>query len=149
MTNLCSSFGIAEGVEPIPEVVDYARKLFPSINFRVGTPASVLETKGQSQYEVVVCSEVIEHVSRDKQISFLETIKKLLTPKGYLILTTPRGELQHKWVELYGTPGQPLEEWLTSEQVYQITNKVGFIKKELKYASVMSIYQIWLFQVFK
>lgn len=41
-------------------------------------------------YDVALCSEVIEHVSRDRSVVLLQSIYACLKPGGVLILTTPQ-----------------------------------------------------------
>ena len=62
LSNLASAYGIVEGVEPVAGVIDHARKMFPHIRFETGTAETVLRRKDFTPYDVVLCSEVIEHV---------------------------------------------------------------------------------------
>ena len=54
------------------------------INYLVGTIDSLIEQK--KVYDLVIASEVIEHVKDPND--FIKGLKKLLTPKGKIILTT-------------------------------------------------------------
>ncbi|NGZ02945.1 MAG: hypothetical protein CV090_07845, partial [Nitrospira sp. WS238] len=62
LTNLVSMYGTCEGVEPVAEVVAHARRLFPHLRFEAGTADQVLARPDFAPYDVVVTSEVLEHV---------------------------------------------------------------------------------------
>ena len=125
LSHLASQYGSIEGVEPVAGVVAHARKMFPSIRFETGTAASVLSRPDFCPYDVVLCSEVIEHVPDPQKPAFIEELKQLLTPEGYLILTTPRGEMREQW-ERIAPPCQPIEDWITEERLDHHLNAQGF-----------------------
>lgn len=125
LSYLASQYGSIEGVEPVAGVVAHARKMFPDIRFETGTAASVLSRPDFSPYDVVLCSEVIEHVPDPQKPAFLEELKQLLTPEGYLILTTPRGEMWEQWQRI-APPCQPIEDWITEERLDHHLKAQGF-----------------------
>ena len=63
-------------------------------------------------FDVVLCSEVIEHVPHPQKPEFVNQLARLLTPDGYLILTTPRGDVWEEWRRI-APPNQPVEDWVT------------------------------------
>lgn len=78
------------------------------------------------QFDVVVCSEVIEHV--ENQYALLAQIHDFLKPGGYCVLTTPNGNL---WDEYSRTVSfqdqrQPIEQWLTPARCARLFVDVGF-----------------------
>jgi 2-polyprenyl-3-methyl-5-hydroxy-6-metoxy-1,4-benzoquinol methylase len=75
-------------------------------------------------YDVVVSSEVIEHVLKDMQLTMLDSIHNSISPGGSLILTTPVGDVADIWFSLHGQ--QPLEEWLTESACGEILKAAGF-----------------------
>jgi SAM-dependent methyltransferase len=93
------------------------------IEFIHGAAATLLSAGRQGEFDLVVASEVIEHAQ--DQSSFLQEIHSLLTPKGYLILTTPRQEMKKDW-EAAGAEQQPIENWLTREELFSLTKAAGF-----------------------
>ncbi|GMV50143.1 MAG: glycosyltransferase [Nitrospira sp.] len=125
LTNLAAGYGTAEGVEPVAGVVDHARRLFPHLRFEVGTPESVLSRPDFVPYDVVLCSEVIEHVPHPQKPAFVAQLAQLLAADGYLILTTPRGEVWEEWRRI-APPNQPIEDWVTEKQLDQLLQDGGF-----------------------
>ncbi len=86
MVEAASRLGFnATGIEPSTMMIDWARKRFPGGNFLEGMLEEVSLPAGG--YDVVYCSEVIEHTvdARD----FAGRLAILLRPGGLLFLTTP------------------------------------------------------------
>jgi 2-polyprenyl-3-methyl-5-hydroxy-6-metoxy-1,4-benzoquinol methylase len=153
MSNLLSFYGETTGIEPVKAVVKYAKKLFPNINFRYGK-AEDLITEGKTLfYDIVVCSEVIEHIPHTEKKGFLLKIRELLKPNGFLILTTPRKDAEIEWRK-YTAPGQPIEDWITEGEMQQLFNDGNMKMHSLKRFSIppaanaplIEIYQLWLVQ---
>jgi 2-polyprenyl-3-methyl-5-hydroxy-6-metoxy-1,4-benzoquinol methylase len=69
--------------------IEIARASYPNIKFSLGNAESMPEelTSKAGQFDVVLCTEVIEHVYNPRGL--LKTCHSLLRPKGTLILTTP------------------------------------------------------------
>lgn len=117
LTNLVSTYyGSCEGVEPVAGVVVQARALFPSLRFTAGTATALRERPDFDPYDVVISSEVIEHVPRGEQAAFVHSLRALLKPGGYILLTTPRGDVWDQWQRI-APPNQPIEDWLTEQQL--------------------------------
>ncbi len=135
LSHLASQYGTVEGVEPVAGVIDHARKLFPHIRFEVGTSESVLNRPDFAPYDVVLCSEVIEHVPNPHKPAFVHQLKQLLTPEGYLVLTTPRGEMWEQWKRI-SPPSQPVEDWITEDDLEQLFVGQGFMPLGLERISV-------------
>lgn len=166
LSQLASHYGTIEGVEPVAGVVAHARKLFPHIRFETGTADAVLRRPDFSPYDVVLCSEVIEHVPDPEKPAFLDELKRLLTSEGYLILTTPRGEMREQWQKI-APPCQPIEDWITEEHLERQMTAQGFTPlgleriyveiptlryipaptpHNLKTMNLLPIYQVWVAQ---
>ncbi len=73
------------GVDLDAVSIDYARKHYPQNRFVHGTVES-MPAEG-SKYDLIYCSEVIEHVP-DVQ-GFAAAVSSLLKPGGYFFITTP------------------------------------------------------------
>ncbi|NOS78022.1 MAG: glycosyltransferase [Nitrospira sp.] len=166
LSNLASQYGTVEGVEPVAGVIDHARKMFPHIRFEAGTAETVLKRTDFAPYDVVLCSEVIEHVPDPQKRAFLDELKQLLTPEGYVILTTPRGEMWERWKTI-SPPCQPVEDWITEqhleqhfiaqgltplglERIYVEIPNLRYIPAptphDLKTMNLLPIYQVWVAQ---
>ncbi|HEV2762313.1 MAG TPA: methyltransferase domain-containing protein [Pyrinomonadaceae bacterium] len=125
LTHLASSYGECEGVEPVPAPVEQARTYFPALNFRVGTTSDVLAAPEFRPYDVVLSSEVIEHVT-DKE-TFVAEIARCLRPGGEVLLTTPRGEEYDKYLRVSPRETmQPVEEWISEEDLRALFVRHGF-----------------------
>jgi 2-polyprenyl-3-methyl-5-hydroxy-6-metoxy-1,4-benzoquinol methylase len=123
LTHLASIFGHAEGVDPVPESIQTARGLFPQIAFHVGTAKGVSQSGQFMPFDVVVASEVMEHVF-DKGGLVGEMID-CIEPGGHLIVTTPRREWFEKWTSA-GFELQPVERWLSEKEVEKLFRSLGF-----------------------
>lgn len=131
LTNLATMYGSCEGIEPVAGVIDHARRLFPHLRFEAGTAHSVLERPDFSPYDAVLCSEVIEHVPHEEKGTFVRQLASLLKPGGTLILTTPRGEMWEQWKAI-APPNQPIEDWVTEEQLRRLFISQGFCELGLE-----------------
>ena len=149
LTNLCSTYGEVTGIEPVKKVVKYAKMLFPVLDIRCQTPNELLEQ--QMNFNLIVCSEVIEHVPDSEKEVFVNNIFSLLKPDGHLILTTPRQEILSEWQQ-FTNPSQPVEDWLSEQQVQLLFTNFEVMSKELlsippkKDITPMPVYQLWLFR---
>jgi 2-polyprenyl-3-methyl-5-hydroxy-6-metoxy-1,4-benzoquinol methylase len=128
LTNLASCFGSCDGIDPVTAPIELARKNYPDLTFYVGTLPALLESKDFRPYDVIICSEVIEHIE-DKN-SFLKDIIKCLVPKGHVIMTTPRGEEKEKYFRA-DLDAQPIEDWITEKDLKFLFEKHRF--KPLKH----------------
>jgi 2-polyprenyl-3-methyl-5-hydroxy-6-metoxy-1,4-benzoquinol methylase len=123
LTHMASVFGTCDGVEPVEAVVDLARQYYPSSTYFVGTATDILDSPDFEPYDVVICSEVLEHVI-DKA-PFLEEIRRCLKPRGHFILTTPRGEEFKKYSRARYNQ-QPVEEWISERDLRELLLRLGF-----------------------
>ncbi|MTI38048.1 class I SAM-dependent methyltransferase [Fulvivirga lutimaris] len=154
LSNLLSKYGEVVGIEPVKPVVEFSKKLYPDIEFYSGFISEYKSLLKEKELDLIVCSEVIEHVPDKFKIEFCSDLFEVLSENGYLILTTPRNEIQKEYVAAYGNPGQPIEEWVGTEEVEKMFELVGFTS--LNYIGVnlphlskcpdLEIYQTWLFK---
>lgn len=68
---------------------------------------------------------MIEHVPHPQKPAFVAQLAQLLAADGYLILTTPRGEVWEEWRRI-APPNQPIEDWVTEKQLDQLLQDGGF-----------------------
>lgn len=153
LSNILSGYGNIIGIEPVNAVVEYGRRLFPSLDLRTGTAQCLIDEGYSSHFDIIVSSEVIEHIADDQKIAFLIELKTLLKEDGFLILTTPRKEAETEWKK-YGNPKQPIENWLFEESLEKLLLETGFkthllrrvSMSPIKRAPKIEIYQLWLAQ---
>lgn len=156
LSKLLSRYGDVLGIEPVKGVVAHARFMFPEIKFICGTTKTLLRAKNFKKFNLIVASEVIEHIPDAKKEFFLRDISLLLKEEGYLIITTPRKEAQAIW-NSYMKPDQPVEDWMSENNVENLAIKMNFEKVDLNRFSIppvkdapeIEIYQLWLFQKIK
>ncbi len=171
LTQILSIYGQVEGCEPTPEAVALARVLFPHLAFHACTLWERLQSSDFAPYDLVVSSEVLEHIPRAEKPRFADEIRESLVNGGFCVLTTPRGELFESCGD---SSSQLIEDWATENQVralfvergfeviaherafrtgatltYRLARKLGrllptSLTKAIDYQS--SLYQIWCFQ---
>lgn len=151
LANKLSSYGNVTGIEPVANVVGYAKKMYPNVVFEVGS-IDKLTTKN---IDLLVASEVIEHFSDYDKLKYFLAFNNAIKQGGYCIITTPRAEVQTEWLSYRNDNGQPVENWLTESQVDNLASDSGFkiVQKNIlqEHANstntpLLDLYQIWLFQ---
>lgn len=153
LANLLSNFGIVTAIEPVKAVAKYGKSLFPELNIIQGTSKTLIKAGKSNSFDLIISSEVIEHIPDSKKNDFVKNIHLLLKQGGYLIITTPRKDAQQEWLK-YSDPDQPVEDWLYEKDLEVLFNKVGFKTLLLRRDSIkprinikdIEIYQLWLFQ---
>ena len=154
LTFLLSKYGNIIGIEPVKPVINYAKRMFPNIKFICGTTKTLIDDKKEfNKYDLIVTSEVIEHIPDDEKGKFIEDISTLLKYKGFLIITTPRKDAQEEWIS-YMQPGQPIEDWISELDLETMIVKKSFLTHRMEGFSIppmvgapeILMYQLWLFQ---
>ncbi|HYR76633.1 MAG TPA: class I SAM-dependent methyltransferase [Pyrinomonadaceae bacterium] len=125
LTSILSDYGTVLGIDPVPAAIERAKVLFPNLNTRLAETVDLISEGLEAQFDLIVSSEVIEHIVQGQKESFLRDIYRLLKPGGFAILTTPRGELWKLWSSM-GEPGQPVEEWITETEMRRLCESVQF-----------------------
>jgi 2-polyprenyl-3-methyl-5-hydroxy-6-metoxy-1,4-benzoquinol methylase len=112
LSNELSKFGKVTGVDFSEKGIELARERWKSVsNFEV---QEIISWRPPKKYDIVVSSEVIEHI-KQKDL-YAETIKNILKPGGFLILTTPNKKVKRAW-DKGGMGAQIVEEWLSSKEL--------------------------------
>jgi SAM-dependent methyltransferase len=125
LTNLASAYVSCEGIDPTAGPIRLAQSWFPQLRFRVGTMADLLGSPEFQPYDVVISSEVIEHVEDQQQ--FVLELGRCLVPGGHVIITTPRGEAYGRYERMVGRAKmQPIESWLTEKELRALFVRNGF-----------------------
>lgn len=128
MAPYLSPLGSVTGVDFSLFGIQFAREKYGEhANFlQADADSPTLGLPAGSQFDVVVSSEVIEHVP--EQLALLRQIAGFLRPGGWCILTTPNGNV---WTQFSSDPKnrahlQPVENWVTPEQVAALFRATGF-----------------------
>jgi 2-polyprenyl-3-methyl-5-hydroxy-6-metoxy-1,4-benzoquinol methylase len=142
LASALTTYGRVTGVEPSPGGVKRARELYgekQNLRFICGDAASLLarDLKMQELFDIVVSSEVIEHVTN--QTEFLLSIRPLLKSDGLLLLSTPRKECWDDWTST-GQPKQPIENWVSEAKLKNLVRDAGYsvITHLRRYANVQT-----------
>ncbi len=115
LSNELVKFGEVTGVDLSPEGVQIASENWKSV--KSFEAQNILEWRPDTQFDIVVSSEVIEHIV-DKQ-KFMATVNHIVKKDGYLILTTPNGKTKKAWDD--GDQGaQIIEEWITPTELKKL-----------------------------
>jgi len=122
LSDKISRYGEVTGLEPSPRGVKEANNRFPHINFINDVfPSRQLEGR---QFDIVLCSEVIEHVQAQK--SFVRGLADATRRGGALVLTTPNGTHWREYSRKNQESLQPVEQWLTRRELEGLLYGVGF-----------------------
>ncbi len=122
MAEFLSPFGKPTGVDFSPDGIQFAKDNYASYGeFYLANPDS--ETMGlpaDRRFDVVVSSEVIEHA--EDPLQYVRQIKRFLKPRGWLLLTTPNGNVwpEFEKARLFVHCVQPVENWLKPSRLSQI-----------------------------
>lgn len=114
LTSMLAMYGPSEGCEPTLEAVALARAMFPGIVFHACTLGELAACPDFAPFDVVVCSEVLEHVPDSLKGAFVSELAAGLAAGGHCIITTPRAEM---WKRCGDSSGQMIEDWLTEDEL--------------------------------
>ncbi len=162
LSNILNLYTNVTGIEPETDICQLAQQTLPDIKF-LNYGLTEFYNSHKAQFDIIVCSEVIEHVPYPNQDEFINQLYALLKPGGVLVITTPRQEVFTKWSR-NRTVFQTIENWITEGALNQklrennftvlqhysfspLKPKIGFYAKKLrKFFSVRepNVYQIAL-----
>jgi SAM-dependent methyltransferase len=111
LTAELSRFGSATGLDLY---ADAARVRHPKLAFIDG---DILTLDLDQRFDVVVTSEVIEHLLVEDQPRFVRKCSNLLFPRGWLVLTTPNPSVMKRLVAHIHLQPQPIENWLKPQEL--------------------------------
>lgn len=124
LTEILSKYGNVLGVDLSTNA---AKILHPHLKFK---QLDIISDKIEGNYDVVVSSEVIEHLTLEHQQIYIKKAYELLGENGYLILTTPNKPNVEKLAKLSIKRNQlqPIENWLDKESLSSLLNTFFEIK---------------------
>ncbi|MFC2040592.1 class I SAM-dependent methyltransferase [Chloroflexota bacterium] len=112
ITDALSGYGEVVGADLS---IETAQKLYPGSRF---IQANIVTDKIVERYDIVVSSEVIEHLSLEDQVIYVRKAHDLLNEPGYLILTTPnKPQAENQFRRFPHTVKQPIENWLDKQSL--------------------------------
>lgn len=117
LANELRVFGNVTAVDWSPEGVRIAEQRWHGINFET---SDVLDYRPDDAFDVVVSSEVIEHV--EDKAAFMDTVAYLLRNGGFLIITCPNGNVE-KYYENMDLKKQPIDEWPTYKELRNLVER--------------------------
>ncbi|NDW20660.1 methyltransferase domain-containing protein [Alteromonas hispanica] len=146
LSKLMCKYGEVTALDPIGDVIHYAKSNYQGINFITGS-AELLEFLGlDNSYDVVVSSEVLEHITDSQKPNFIKSLVNICKPGGSIIVSTPRRDILEDWINEYGVPNQPTEEWIFEADLTELFIEANCTSLKLERAFLMDIYQIHLFK---
>lgn len=101
------------GIDLSEKTIKELQNKSKNINFYYGDIFSFDFTK-LNHFDLVISSEVMEHIQIDKRNEYVRIIDKLLKKNGLLIITTPN---MKEMMRLGWEAEQPLDFWMTSEEL--------------------------------
>ena len=145
LTDALSRFGEVVGFDQ--STVEAARR-YPHLRLvecDVLDLGRTAEAEAAGEFDVAVCSEVIEHVRREDQHRLVESIAGILRDDGTLILTTPNRPVVNRLVEALGLREelQPIEDWLDARALAQLL-RPQFEAQEL---TTVMFFPVWVRKV--
>jgi 2-polyprenyl-3-methyl-5-hydroxy-6-metoxy-1,4-benzoquinol methylase len=144
-SNLISEYGYVLGIDPVSSVIEYGKSLYPNLKLMPLSLQDYVYIFPNKKYDLVLCTEVLEHVL-DK-VGFISRLKGLVKNDGYIILTTPRKEIQEEWISKFGHPEQPIEEWISTDDLIKMIDDAGLKRLSYKTTYLLDIYQVHLLSV--
>ena len=135
MAPFLSPFGSVTGVDFSPVGIQIAKDNYGQYgDFILADPHSPhLGLPASASFDLVLCSEVIEHVI-DQQ-ALLKQITEFLTPEGWCVLTTPNGRVWPQYKSIVQSINrilrrkdgfQPIENWIIPEELIMLFQKLNF-----------------------
>jgi 2-polyprenyl-3-methyl-5-hydroxy-6-metoxy-1,4-benzoquinol methylase len=124
LTELMSHFGDATGFDQSTVI---AQRRYPNRRF-VECDATALP---KGDFDVAVCSEVIEHVSYEEQPALVRSLFSILKEGGTLVMTTPNKPRVASTVQKLSLQNelQPIENWLDPAELARLVSPHFDIEK--------------------
>lgn len=130
------------GIDPEKNALAFARKNVAGVEFIDGSATNI--PLSDSTADVVVLFDVIEHVSRNMELTVLEEIFRVLKKGGILLFSTPNTNI---WSNLFDIAWYFGHRHYTQETIGKLMTKSGFIVKklEIRGSILSSLYLTWFY----
>ncbi len=130
------------GIDPDKNALAFARKNVAGVGFIEGSATNI--PLSDSTADVVVLFDVIEHVSRNMELTVLEEIFRVLKKGGILLFSTPNTNI---WSNLFDIAWYFGHRHYTQETIGKLMTKSGFIVKklEIRGSILSSLYLTWFY----
>lgn len=112
-----TAYGTVTGYDMADEALQDAARRHPQVRFVSGDLLRA-STLGDGEFDLVVCSEVIEHI--EDQRALIDLVYRILRTPGLLILTCPNRKVERDWWTYPWAVKQPVERWLTQEDLHAL-----------------------------
>jgi 2-polyprenyl-3-methyl-5-hydroxy-6-metoxy-1,4-benzoquinol methylase len=113
MASQLQGLGCVTGVDLSPDGVKIAAERWPAIKFEC---ADILKYDAGEKFDLIVSSEVIEHIADSKKPAFVDTVSRNLKSGGFVVITTPNSRAKSAW-ERAGQLSQLIEDWPSRRQL--------------------------------
>jgi 2-polyprenyl-3-methyl-5-hydroxy-6-metoxy-1,4-benzoquinol methylase len=113
IANSLSKYGDVVGVDMS---ISVAKKSYPNLELM---QANIITGRIRGEYDIVVSSEVIEHMSLEDQKLYVKKAFQLLKEAGYLILTTPNASKARE-LRVSREHLQPIENWMDEKTLQSL-----------------------------
>jgi 2-polyprenyl-3-methyl-5-hydroxy-6-metoxy-1,4-benzoquinol methylase len=125
------------GVDIDNEAIEKAQNAYSANNLKYSTIKELVDTK----FDVIISFQVIEHVTNVKE--YLEKLKRMLNPGGYLLISTPNRTnrlfryIQKPWNLYHLTEYSPerfsriLNKYFQNVQILKIGSRTELVDKEI------------------
>jgi|LGOV01.1.fsa_nt_gb ubiquinone/menaquinone biosynthesis C-methylase UbiE len=104
------------GIDISKKAINFAREKNQGAKFVVGTCTNI--PFSDESFDIIVASEVIEHVSYNDGKVFLKEARRVLTPKGKIIISTPNlSNLYRRYLGKLNKNSEHLKEYTKDELI--------------------------------
>ncbi len=122
ISQLLTAHGEVTAIDSSDAGLAVARQRYPGARYVCGDVLRRDARMALGTFDILVCSEVIEHVPYPAQADFVAALHELLKPGGVCLLTTPNGLAADRYWE---TPShwsyrQPVEDWRRPRELRQL-----------------------------
>lgn len=119
-------YGSVIGVDYSSKAIDFANEHYMKYGqfFVADSDRDNLGLGEESKFDVVIASEVIEHVVDHE--AFVAQVSSFLKPNGLWIITTPNKRVFSEVSSRYKSVFQPIENWLTPPELVHLLNTNQF-----------------------
>lgn len=123
ITNALTAYGEVTGIDVVAAAIARGAELFPTLDLQ-HIDLRDFNAASAGTFDLIVCTEVVEHVEPHEKQAFVSEITRSLRSGGSLLLTTPRGELHDLWRSRIDND-QPTEDWLTEPALDRLLLEAG------------------------